>query len=99
MSTLSHLRQFPIDVIKVDRTFVAGIEQDGGDLEVVKAVIGLGRALGMEVVAEGVETAEQAKILTSLGCPHAQGYYFGRPLPTEEFDMLLGRDRRLSPSI
>ena len=79
MSSLAHLRHFPISFLKIDRSFVAGLDQAGGDAEVVKAVISLGQALGLEVIAEGIETQEQAQILENLGCRRGQGYLYGRP--------------------
>lgn len=83
-SSLGYLRRFPIDIVKIDRSFVSGLGADNGDTEVVRAVVGLGRALGLEVVAEGVETPEQAALLRELGCDRAQGYLFGRPAsPTD----------------
>ena len=82
-SSLRYLRRFPVDVVKIDRSFVAGLGVDASDTEVVRAVIGLGHALGLDVVAEGVETHEQSAILAELGCHHAQGYLFGRPSPPE----------------
>jgi diguanylate cyclase (GGDEF)-like protein/PAS domain S-box-containing protein len=84
MSSLAHLRQFPISIVKIDRSFVDGLNRSKGDTEVVKAVIGLGQALGMEVVAEGVETETQARILGELGCSRAQGFLYGKPGPAHE---------------
>lgn len=78
-SSLSLLQQFPISVIKIDRSFVAGMTTSSDDLAIVQAVIQLGGALGHTVVAEGVETQEQADKLSELGCKVAQGYFFGRP--------------------
>ncbi|MGH9061495.1 MAG: EAL domain-containing protein, partial [Acidimicrobiales bacterium] len=78
-SSLALLRRFPVDVLKVDRSFVSGLGIDEDDTEVVRAVISLGHALGLGVVAEGVETAEQADLLRTFGCDRAQGYFYGRP--------------------
>ncbi|MGV1035405.1 MAG: putative bifunctional diguanylate cyclase/phosphodiesterase [Candidatus Nanopelagicales bacterium] len=78
-SSLSLLQQFPISVIKIDRSFVAGMTTSTDDLAIVQAVIQLGAALGHTVVAEGVETQEQADRLWELGCRVAQGYLFGKP--------------------
>jgi diguanylate cyclase (GGDEF)-like protein/PAS domain S-box-containing protein len=77
-SSLSYLHRFPIDSLKVDRSFVSRISEDSS--EIVCAIVGLAHTLGMDVVAEGVETAEQAAQLRSLGCEYAQGYYFSRPV-------------------
>jgi diguanylate cyclase (GGDEF)-like protein/PAS domain S-box-containing protein len=82
MSSLVHLREFPIRELKIDRSFVAGLGENARDTEVVKAVISLGRALGLDTVAEGVETERQATILAELGCALGQGYLYGRPAPT-----------------
>ena len=82
-ASLTHLKKYPVDVIKIDRSFVSDMEEDAGNAAIVRAVMGLGRSLGIEVVAEGVESATQASILTALGCDIGQGYYFGRPMPTE----------------
>jgi EAL domain-containing protein (putative c-di-GMP-specific phosphodiesterase class I) len=80
-SSLSHLRHFPVSLLKIDRSFVSGLGLNDSDTELVKAIISLGRALDLDIVAEGVETVDQAHILTQLGCPHAQGYLSGRPAP------------------
>jgi diguanylate cyclase (GGDEF)-like protein len=78
-SSLSHLTKFPIDVVKIDKSFTEGLGLRSRDTAVVESVIALGRALGMVVVAEGVETQSQADLLRDLGCPQAQGYLFGKP--------------------
>jgi diguanylate cyclase (GGDEF)-like protein len=78
-SSLSHLTKFPIDVVKIDRSFTEGLGLRARDTAVVESVIALGRALGIVVVAEGVETRAQADLLRDLGCPQAQGYLFGKP--------------------
>lgn len=83
MSSLAHLRQFPVNILKIDRSFVAGLGTNQGDTEVAKSIVGLGRALGLGVIAEGVETKLQAHMLSDLGCPEAQGYLFGRPTPAD----------------
>jgi diguanylate cyclase len=83
-SSLQHLKIFPLDVIKIDRSFVSGLGTDDGDEAIVRAVIGLATALGFTVVAEGVETSRQRKWLLDLGCELAQGYLFARPAPASE---------------
>ncbi|MFG1419697.1 EAL domain-containing protein [Xanthobacter sp. V0B-10] len=88
-AALIHLKQLPIDTIKIDRGFVKDIEQDAFDTAIVCAVIELGRNLGMRVVAEGVETAGQARFLRERGCQFAQGFLFFRPLPSQEVPALL----------
>ena len=82
-SSLVHLRDFPIDIVKIDRSFIAGLGLRDHDTELVKAVIGLGQALGLVVVAEGVETEPQHRLLCDLGCQRAQGYLYGSPQPAQ----------------
>jgi EAL domain-containing protein (putative c-di-GMP-specific phosphodiesterase class I) len=91
-SSLDHLRNMPADVLKIDRSFVQGISPDSSDTALVAAALALGRALGMDVVAEGIETEQQASSLRELECPIGQGYLFARPLPPEELDGLLEAD-------
>ncbi|MGB8476170.1 MAG: EAL domain-containing protein [Candidatus Acidiferrum sp.] len=79
-SSLSYLRRFALDILKIDRSFVSEMMKNTESREIVKTILSLGRNLGIEVVAEGVETAEQMSILQSLGCEYAQGYFFSRPL-------------------
>jgi diguanylate cyclase (GGDEF)-like protein/PAS domain S-box-containing protein len=90
-SSLSYLKRFPIDVLKVDRSFVAGLPGNRGDAAIVRAVIGLARALGLKAVAEGIETNDQLAELRGLGCDQGQGYLFGRPTATEVADVVLRR--------
>jgi diguanylate cyclase (GGDEF)-like protein/PAS domain S-box-containing protein len=90
-SSLGYLKRFPIDVLKVDRSFVAGLPANRGDAAIVRAVVGLTRALGLKAVAEGVETADQLTELRDLGCDQGQGYFFGRPVATEVTDAVLRR--------
>jgi EAL domain-containing protein (putative c-di-GMP-specific phosphodiesterase class I) len=79
-SSLSYLRRFALDILKIDRSFVSDMLKDGGNPEIVRTVLNLGRNLGMQVIAEGVETQEQAIQLKALGCEYAQGYFFSMPL-------------------
>lgn len=83
-SNLAYLRTFPLDRLKIDQSFIASLTQDEGSQSIVRAILGLGESLGLDVVAEGVETAEQAALLEKLGCRHAQGYLYGRPMPGDE---------------
>jgi diguanylate cyclase (GGDEF)-like protein/PAS domain S-box-containing protein len=93
-SSLSHLKRFPIDALKIDRSFVHDLTTGEDDAGIVTAVIGLGRTLHMRVVAEGVETREQLAILQHHGCPQGQGYYFSRPVPAVKFAHLLKHGAR-----
>lgn len=83
-SSLAYLKRFPVDKLKVDQAFVRGIPANRTDCEIVAAVIALGKALGLEVLAEGIETEEQYGYLMALGCDTAQGYLLGRPVPAAE---------------
>ncbi len=90
-SSLTYLKRFPIDILKIDQGFVADLEQDQASRAIVVAVVDLAHTLGMTVVAEGVETAEQHKELASLGCDACQGYYFARPMSAGDVDALMMR--------
>jgi len=83
-SALGYLRRFPIDVIKLDRSFVEHVDHESPEAAIVQAVIALGHALDMHITAEGVERAEQVERLRALGCDSAQGFYFSMPVPVEE---------------
>ncbi|HEX7858297.1 MAG TPA: EAL domain-containing protein [Sphingobium sp.] len=80
-ASLSHLKNYPVDVLKIDRSFVRNLEQDSGDAAIVDAIVKLGTSLGIEIVAEGVETEMQKAILLGHGCTIAQGFLLGRPAP------------------
>ena len=82
-SALSHLRDLPVSGIKVDRSFTAGLGRDPQCDRIVEALTGLAQGLGVDIVAEGVETEEQRAVLAGIGCEHAQGYLFGRPEPVD----------------
>jgi len=86
-ASLSYLRQFPIDVVKIDRSFTANVESKDGDLVLLKGIIDLGHALQLNLVAEGIETSEQHTIVRRLGCHQAQGFYFGRPTHPAQRDL------------
>ncbi len=88
-SSLSYLKRFPIDFLKIDRSFVGGLVEDHTDTKIVSAIIHLARALDLKVIAEGVETAEQLERLREMGCDMAQGHYFSVPLPSEAVPALL----------
>jgi len=82
-SSLARLKDLPVHKLKLDRSFVAGLPGDAGDAAIARAVVALGSSLQLQVLAEGIETAEQADFLLAIGCPFAQGYWFGRPQPPQ----------------
>jgi diguanylate cyclase (GGDEF)-like protein/PAS domain S-box-containing protein len=88
-SSLSRLRQFPINTLKIDRSFISTMSDNGENAEIVQAIITLAHNLGMDVVAEGVETAEQLAYLKTLRCEYGQGYFFSKPLNGEAAGLLL----------
>jgi EAL domain-containing protein (putative c-di-GMP-specific phosphodiesterase class I) len=100
-SSLSNLKRLPINQLKIDRSFISSLPHDESDLIIVGSTVNLGHDLGLGVVAEGVEDEITLKRLAHLGCDLAQGYYFGRPLPSSEFlvlaDRLSGRFARVEP--
>jgi EAL domain-containing protein (putative c-di-GMP-specific phosphodiesterase class I) len=92
-SSLNYLKRFPIDRLKIDKSFVCDIDHDADDAAIVKAVITLGHSLNLKVLAEGVESAQQLDFLRVNRCDEVQGFYFCHPLPIEEVKRL--RDLRL----
>lgn len=88
-SSLSYLSRFNIDFIKIDRSFVSNMTAGNEDFSLCEAVIAMAHKLGIQVIAEGVETEMQKVLLTEIGCDYAQGYLFSKPLPAEEFEQLL----------
>jgi len=84
-SSLSYLKRFPINTIKIDRSFVRDVPDDQGDAEIVKAILAMARSLRIDVVAEGVETVKQEVFLRDAGCEMLQGYLHGKPMPATEF--------------
>ena len=78
-SSLSYLQRFPIDMLKIDKVFVAGLENRASESVLVRTILDLGHTLGLQVVAEGIESSEQLAQLRALGCERGQGYYFARP--------------------
>jgi diguanylate cyclase (GGDEF)-like protein/PAS domain S-box-containing protein len=85
-SSLTYLKRLPIDVLKIDGSFVRDVVVDNNDAVIVQTILGMARHLGIQVIAEGVETAEQLEFLKAHGCRNFQGYLFSRPLPLEEFE-------------
>ncbi len=92
-SSLAYLKKFDIDYLKIDQTFVSNLENDTDDLALCEAIIVMAHKLGLKVIAEGVETEQQRKILALAGCDFAQGYLFSRPVPANEFQVLLDKTR------
>jgi EAL domain-containing protein (putative c-di-GMP-specific phosphodiesterase class I) len=90
-SSLSYLKQFPVDKLKLDQSFVRHMTSDHNDAVIAHATINLGHSLGLEVIAEGVETEDQYAYLLAEGCDVIQGYLFGRPVPPAEIEDLLRR--------
>jgi diguanylate cyclase (GGDEF)-like protein len=88
-ASLTYLQRFPVSVVKIDRSFVAGLGQNPRDDAIVRAVVTLGSSLDMTVVAEGVETEAQVESLRAAGCSHAQGFLFSRPMPKHALDRLI----------
>lgn len=82
-SALSYLRKFPIDAIKIDRSFIFGVPDDVEAMAIVQAIVALGRSLGIRLIAEGLETPDQIRVLQELGCQEGQGYGLGRPQPAQ----------------
>jgi len=93
-SAIIYLRELPIDVIKIDQSYVQAVNDNGRDAAIVSAIIALGRQMGLKVVAEGVETPEQLAAIERLGCDEYQGFLVSEPLGPQEFAALLERDRR-----
>jgi len=90
-SSLSYLQAFPFDKIKIDRAFVVNLGRNPQSAAIIRAVIGLGHAMEMSIVAEGVETEEQLGFLAEQGCDVVQGYLIGRPLPISQHAAMVGR--------
>ena len=84
-SSLAYLRRFPLDKLKIDRSFLASVPDDPGECQLVRMVVDLGRNLGLQVLAEGIEAPAQRRFLQMAGCQHGQGYLFARPMPVDQF--------------
>jgi len=96
-SSMQHLRRLPLAEVKIDKSFVLGMATDTDDAAIVSSIIGLGRALGLRVVAEGVEDEETRRLLAAQGCEVGQGWHFARPMPADGFVAWLARYRTSMP--
>ncbi|MBF0097236.1 MAG: EAL domain-containing protein [Magnetococcales bacterium] len=92
-SSLSYLKRFPINTLKIDQSFVRNCTKDADDAAIIRAVIGLAHSLGLSVIAEGVETADQLELLRREGCDEIQGYYYSRPLPPADFVVFMQKNK------
>ena len=92
-SSLAHLKRFPIDTLKVDRSFIREVPNDAEDRAIAEAIIAMGKTLSLTVVAEGVETQEQQAFLRARACDAIQGYYFNRPVAADQFAAFLREHR------
>jgi len=98
-SSLSYLKSLPLDKIKIDKSFVQDLLEDDDDATIVRAIIQLGKSLGMQVIAEGVETAEQEAYIVAQGCHEGQGYHYSKPLPARELTAFLKQAQRSQVSV
>ncbi|WP_172144222.1 MULTISPECIES: putative bifunctional diguanylate cyclase/phosphodiesterase [Pseudomonas] len=98
-SSLSYLKSLPLDKIKIDKSFVQDLFEDEDDATIVRAIIQLGKSLGMQVIAEGVETVEQEAYIIAQGCNEGQGYFYSKPLPARELTLFLKQARRLNQAV
>ena len=98
-SSLSRLQGLPLDTLKIDRSFISDMHDDADKRAIVRVIVMLGQQLGMEVVAEGTETAEQVKYLKDLGCDYAQGYFFSPPVEARAFEELLAAGQMGVPEL
>ena len=85
-ASLSYLKKFPLDGLKIDRSFVLDLRADSDDAAIVGSTVGLSKQLGLSVIAEGIENRATADLLVSMGCEEGQGYFFGRPMPAQAFE-------------
>ncbi|MDX1724195.1 MAG: EAL domain-containing protein [Pseudomonas sp.] len=98
-SSLSYLKSLPLDKIKIDKSFVQDLLDDEDDATIVRAIIQLGKSLGMQVIAEGVETVEQEAYIIAQGCNEGQGYFYSKPLPARELTLFLKQARRINQAV
>jgi len=92
-SSLSHLKRLPLDKVKIDREFIHDVLDDPNDATIVKAIIQLSNSLNLEVIAEGVETLEQEQYLRQYGCTEGQGFYYSKPITSDDFISLLEKQK------
>jgi EAL domain-containing protein (putative c-di-GMP-specific phosphodiesterase class I) len=92
-SSLNYLHRFPMDILKIDRSFISHLDDQGSNSAIVQAIVTLAHQLGMEVIAEGIQTEEQLEKVRALGCEYGQGYLFSHPLNADEAENLLLRRR------
>jgi diguanylate cyclase (GGDEF)-like protein/PAS domain S-box-containing protein len=92
-STLTYVKHYPVDRLKIDQCFVRDVTTNPSDAAIIRAIVSLGHSLDLEIVAEGVETKEQAALLRSEGCDEVQGFYFAAPMPNEELIAFVGENR------
>jgi EAL domain-containing protein (putative c-di-GMP-specific phosphodiesterase class I) len=98
-SSLSYLKRFPIDSVKIDRSFIRDIPGDADDVAITQAIIAMAHGLRISVIAEGVETREQLEFLRAHGCDEIQGYFFSPALPQEEFTRLVEKQAEASVAV
>ena len=96
-SSLAQLKRFPFDVVKIDRSFIAGVDRNPEDAAIAAAIVTMAHGLHLRVVAEGVETQGQLDVMRALHCDEIQGYYFSRPVPADEFETMLRHHRQMAP--
>jgi EAL domain-containing protein (putative c-di-GMP-specific phosphodiesterase class I) len=97
-SSLSYLQKFPVDVLKIDQSFVRDLSIDSNDAKLVSSIIDLGKSLNLRIIAEGIETAEQLDFLRRHRCEEGQGFYFSKAVEPEAFVLFLNASRQPQPS-
>jgi EAL domain-containing protein (putative c-di-GMP-specific phosphodiesterase class I) len=93
-SSLNYLRSFPFDRIKIDRCFTTDVDRDRGDGAIIQAIVTLGASLGVETIAEGIETVDQLELVRRAGCTEVQGYLISRPRPAADLPNIIAEFRR-----